>query len=95
MYDSLDNNIGGVSQQQGGDSSLTFSSQFGTIAVNTLPIVSGASMQVQKHKNFMQGKRKITDVFTSASRAGILTAVFNIRNCNDSTQYHRTPTAMA
>jgi hypothetical protein len=37
----LDNNIGGISQQQGGNSSLTFSSQYGTILVNTLPVVSG------------------------------------------------------
>jgi hypothetical protein len=42
VYDTLDNNIGGISQQQGGNSSLTFSSQYGTIPVNTLPIVSGA-----------------------------------------------------
>lgn len=41
VYDTLDNNIGGVSQQQGGDTSLTFSSQYGTISVSTLPIVSG------------------------------------------------------
>lgn len=41
VYDTLDNNISGVSQQQGGDTSLTFSSQYGTIAVSTLPIVSG------------------------------------------------------
>jgi len=42
VYDTLNNNIGGVSQQQGGDTSLTFSSQYGTISVSTLPIVSGA-----------------------------------------------------
>lgn len=42
VYDTLDNNIGGVSQQQGGDQSLTFSSQYGTIAVNSLPVVSGS-----------------------------------------------------
>ena len=42
IYDTLDNNIGGVSQQQGGNNSLTFSSQYGTILVNTLPIVSGS-----------------------------------------------------
>jgi len=42
IYDTLNNNIGGVSQQQGGDTSLTFSSQFGTIAVSSLPIVSGS-----------------------------------------------------
>jgi hypothetical protein len=33
-----------VSQQQGGDSNLTFSSQFGTIAVNSLPVVSGPGL---------------------------------------------------
>jgi len=42
VYDTLDNNIGGVSQQQGGDTSLTFSSQYGTISVSTLPIVYGS-----------------------------------------------------
>lgn len=42
VYDTLDNNIGGVSQQQGGNNSLTFSSQYGTIAVSSLPIVSGS-----------------------------------------------------
>lgn len=41
VYDTLNHNIGGVSQQQGGDNSLTFSSQFGTIAVSQLPILSG------------------------------------------------------
>jgi hypothetical protein len=41
VYDTLDNIISGVSQQQGGDTSLTFSSQYGTILVSTLPIVSG------------------------------------------------------
>ncbi|WP_191602746.1 SHOCT domain-containing protein [Marinomonas algicola] len=43
VYDTLDNNIGGVSQQQGGNDSLTFSSQYGTIAVNSLPVVSGST----------------------------------------------------
>ena len=42
VYDTLNHNIGGVSQQQGGDTSLTFSSQYGTISVSTLPIISGA-----------------------------------------------------
>jgi len=43
VYDTLDHNITGVSQQQGGDTSLTFSSQYGTISVATLPIISGAN----------------------------------------------------
>ncbi|MEM7182427.1 MAG: SHOCT domain-containing protein [Spirochaetota bacterium] len=41
VYNTLDHNIGGVSQQQGGDTNLTFSSQYGTISVSSLPIVSG------------------------------------------------------
>ena len=39
VYDTLDHNIGGVQQQQGGASgSLSFSSQFGTFTVDSLPL---------------------------------------------------------
>jgi hypothetical protein len=41
VYDTLDHQIGGVSQQQGGNSSLTFTSQYGTVPVANLPVVSG------------------------------------------------------
>jgi hypothetical protein len=54
VYNTLDNNISGVSQQQGGNTTLTFSSQYGTIAVNTLPIISGPGMPMQKQTNFAQ-----------------------------------------
>ena len=54
VYDTLDNNISGVSQQQGGDTSLTFSSQYGTILVSTLPIVSGQGMPPAPQSNFAQ-----------------------------------------
>lgn len=54
VYDTLDNNIGGVSQQQGGDSSLTFSSQYGTIAVNSLPIISGEGLVPAPQANFAE-----------------------------------------
>ena len=38
LYDTLDHRIGGVQQQQGGgDGSLSFSSQFGTFSVGSLP----------------------------------------------------------
>ena len=44
LYDTLDHQIGGVQQQQGGYSgSLTFSSQYGTFSVDTLPLVSPGS----------------------------------------------------
>jgi hypothetical protein len=41
LYNTLDHQIGGVQQQQGGPSgSLSFSSQFGTFTVDSLPVVS-------------------------------------------------------
>ena len=52
IYDTLDHQIGGVSQQQGGNDSLTFSSQYGTISVNTLPVVSGVAPQSPPQNNF-------------------------------------------
>jgi hypothetical protein len=42
IYDTLDHQIGGVSQQQGGGASLTFTSQYGTVEVSSLPLVSGS-----------------------------------------------------
>lgn len=55
VYDTLDNNISGVSQQQGGNNSLTFSSQYGTILVSTLPIVSGAGKEnIAPQNNFVE-----------------------------------------
>ena len=40
LYDTRDHQISGVSQQQGSGSSLTFTSQHGIVAVDTLPVVS-------------------------------------------------------
>lgn len=54
VYDTLDHNIGGVSQQQGGDTSLTFSSQYGTISVLNLPLISGPGMPQPVQPNFAQ-----------------------------------------
>jgi Short C-terminal domain len=41
VYDTGNHIIGGFSQQQGGDQSLTFSSQYGTVRLDSLPLVSG------------------------------------------------------
>jgi Short C-terminal domain len=41
VYDTLDHQIGGVSQQQGSGSSVTFTSQHGVVSVLSLPILSG------------------------------------------------------
>ena len=42
LYDTQDHQISGVSQQQGSGSTLTFTSQRGIVAVNTLPVVKTA-----------------------------------------------------
>ncbi len=40
VYDTQDHQIGGFSQQQGSGGSITFSSQFGTVSLATLPVIS-------------------------------------------------------
>ena len=40
VYDTLDHQIGGVSQQQSGDASFTFVSQRGLVRLADLPVVS-------------------------------------------------------
>lgn len=40
VYDTLNHNISGFSQQQSGGNSITFSSQFGTVNLATLPVIS-------------------------------------------------------
>jgi hypothetical protein len=49
IYNTLDHQIGGVSQQQGYGSSLTFTSQYGLVQVSQLPVVSidGGTQQPQ------------------------------------------------
>lgn len=45
VYDTGDHQISGFSQQQSGDQSLTFTSQYGTVRVADLPIISGPGAQ--------------------------------------------------
>ena len=48
IYDTLDHSIGGVSQQQGGNDSMTFNSQYGVVNVSSLPIISLNGFAPQK-----------------------------------------------
>ncbi len=52
VFDTLDHRISGVSQQQGGDTSLTFSSQYGTVSTLNLPLISGSGLQGAAPTNF-------------------------------------------
>ena len=59
VFNTLNHNISGVSQQQGGNTSLTFSSQFGTISTLNLPMVSGPGLLPKEnngHTNFAEPK---------------------------------------
>lgn len=47
VYDTLDHQIGGFGQQQGGGQSITFTSQYGTVNLSTLPVVSRDGAKVQ------------------------------------------------
>lgn len=49
IFDTLDHQIGGVGQQQGGNYSVTFTSQYGNVSLDTLPIVSGNENKVEEN----------------------------------------------
>jgi hypothetical protein len=52
VFNTLNHHISGVSQQQGGDSSLTFTSQYGTVSTLSLPLISGPGLQGTTPTNF-------------------------------------------
>lgn len=45
VYDTLDHQIGGFGQQQGGGASITFTSQYGVVFLNDLPVVKDGGEQ--------------------------------------------------
>ncbi len=47
LYDTLDHRIGGFSQQQSIGGSITFTSQYGVVDVNSLPVISIDNVVVQ------------------------------------------------
>ncbi len=58
VYDTLDHQIGGVSQQQSTDASLTFTSQFGLVRLSTLPVVSIDGVAPDQTKPAVQKARE-------------------------------------
>jgi len=54
VFDTGDHQIGGFSQQQGGDQSLLFTSQFGLVRVADLPVVSRTNMPLPAAGGFEQ-----------------------------------------
>jgi hypothetical protein len=78
VYDTLDHQIGGFSQQQGGGNSITFSSQFGTVPLSSLPVVLRDGQPVAPAapatQSFTNGSANSHDVFSAIERLGALKA---------------------
>ncbi len=82
IYDTLDHQIGGVQQQQGGSyGSQSFTSQFGTFTVNSLPMIGGSNQYhqppseslVPENASFASGTAAVhDDVFAKIERLGAL-----------------------
>jgi hypothetical protein len=51
VYDTMDHRIGGFGQQQGGGQSITFTSQYGTVDLSTLPVVARDSAELKSVLN--------------------------------------------
>ncbi|MEY4980247.1 MAG: hypothetical protein RLZZ352_2517 [Pseudomonadota bacterium] len=75
VYDTLDHQIGGFSQQQSGGSSLSFSSQYGLIDVASLPVVSRDGMApapapapMQTPAPFPAAEAGSSDIFAAIER---------------------------
>lgn len=78
LYDTLDNQIGGFSQQQGNDASLTFSSQYGLIDIKSLPVISinNVAMQPANSPQIVADlpaqTAQETDIFSAIEKLAIL-----------------------
>ena len=75
LYDTLDNQIGGFSQQQSGDASLTFTSQYGLVDIKSLPVISINNVVVQSPViavNTPPQTVQETDIFSAIEKLAIL-----------------------
>jgi hypothetical protein len=71
VYDTLDHQIGGVQQQQGGYSgSLSFSSQFGTFTVESLPLAGGSQAPSYAQPSYQQEPPQQSHVQSYAQPSG-------------------------
>jgi hypothetical protein len=71
VYDTLDHEISGVSQQQGRGGSLTLTSQHGTVSVSTLPIVQTEASEPRtapSSESFRPDSPQETDLFAKIER---------------------------
>lgn len=78
VYDTLDHQIGGFSQQQGPGGSIQFTSQYGTVVLSTLPVISRNGQLFQQPpapfsgSGTPSGTSQSSDVLTTLERLGAL-----------------------
>ena len=86
LYDTLDHQIGGFSQQQSVGGSITFTSQYGLVDVKTLPIISidnvpvQTPVQSQPAPSFQPG---FVDTQVTSQEADIFGAIEKLANLKD------------
>ncbi|MGY5353105.1 SHOCT domain-containing protein [Wenyingzhuangia sp. IMCC45533] len=68
VFNTLDHQIGGTGQQQGGNYSVTFTSQYGTVDLGTLPIVSGEEKATPVVPHSIQHTNEINHQFTEVAQ---------------------------
>lgn len=86
VYDTLDHQIGGVSQQQAGDSSLTFTSQYGVVPVSSLPVVSGGGTVSESSNNFAAQLPTETPVIGNSNSTELIDSTNEPANAESSDQ---------
>jgi hypothetical protein len=74
VYDTLDHQISGCSQQQGTTASLTFTSQYGTVQISSLPVVSVDGI-AQGQASVSSSAAASQDKSASAQEGDILTKI--------------------
>jgi len=87
LYDTLDHQIGGFSQQQSVGGSITFTSQYGLVDVNSLPIISIDNVPVQKQDDFQPEpfptQPNIVNTQGANQEADIFAAIEKLANLKD------------
>ena len=75
VYDTLDHQIGGFSQQQGLGGSIQLNSQYGTVNLNSLPVVSINGEKVSAPIPASNPVPEANDTFSSAPMAVVETVI--------------------
>ncbi|CAA9892732.1 conserved hypothetical protein [Candidatus Methylobacter favarea] len=86
LYDTLDHQIGGFSQQQSGGSSITFTSQYGVVDVNNLPVISIDNVPVQSSSQPDQtfySANNAVNTQSSSQEADIFAAIEKLAGLKD------------